>query len=324
MGELPFISVIVPVYQVEDYIEVCLTSIASQDYMGHIECIIVDDCGTDASMTKACRYIENYQGRISFSILRHESNKGLSAARNTGIRHAKGDYILFVDSDDCLTPDALSSLSEPLLSAQYDMVVGRHQHSGLSNRVSISLGNTMSSGSGIPVTDIPICVWNKLIRTLFIKDNRLYFYEGIVFEDDLWSFQAAVVMQSFYSVDKITYYYTIRDGSIMSSSSLKKRVDSLVKVICEMYLYEVKHNLCDDSLRHDWIERYRIRLFKMLIGNRGLFMDTYCSLRKQMCVPWLASLKINGFHPLKQIRDFHLLLPASAGARFYSLYVKAM
>lgn len=322
MGVFPIISVIVPVYQVEDYIEACLTSIVSQDYMGRIECIIVDDCGTDSSMTKACRFIENYQGRISFSILHHESNKGLSAARNTGIRHAKGDYILFVDSDDRLTLDALSTLYKPLSSAHYDMVVGMHQYSGLWKGTCSSFRKTILHGSDMPFKDIPGCVWNKLIRTSFIKENQLFFFEGIVFEDDLWSFQSDIVARSVYAINRVTYCYTIREGSITSSTLLQKRVDSLVTVISEMHSFVVKHNLSKDERCHNWIERYRVRLFKLLIGDKRAFMDAYCSLRERMCKPWLLCFKINGFHPLKQIRDFHLFFPANVGARFYYLFCR--
>ena len=89
------ISIIVPVYNVEPYIRECFSSIATQTYKGKIECIFVDDCGQDKSVEILEELIADYHGSISFSIIHHEHNKGLSGARNTGICHATGDYLYF-------------------------------------------------------------------------------------------------------------------------------------------------------------------------------------------------------------------------------------
>ena len=105
------ISIIIPVYKVEAYIEECLASVVTQsDAKANIECIIVDDCSPDGSMDIVRRFVDNYQGTVQFRMLRHEVNRGLSAARNTGIDAATGDYLLFVDSDDYLSADCLSTL----------------------------------------------------------------------------------------------------------------------------------------------------------------------------------------------------------------------
>ena len=104
------ISIIVPVYNVEQYIKECFDSIAAQTYKGDIECIFVNDCGHDKSVEILEKMIACYQGGISFSIIHHEHNKGLSGARNTGIRHAQGDYLYFIDSDDSITSDCIEKL----------------------------------------------------------------------------------------------------------------------------------------------------------------------------------------------------------------------
>ena len=79
------ISIIIPIYNVEPYIASCLHSVMAQTYTGSIECILVDDCGQDDSIGVAKKVIANYQGPIRFHILHHEHNRGLSAARNTGM-----------------------------------------------------------------------------------------------------------------------------------------------------------------------------------------------------------------------------------------------
>ena len=118
------VSIIIPVYNVGDYIEDCLRSVIRQVYSGDIECIIVDDCGTDNSIALAERLMASYKGPIQFIILHHQHNRGLSAARNTGIDVAQGDYIFFLDSDDELTDDSIATLTKPLETERYDVVLG--------------------------------------------------------------------------------------------------------------------------------------------------------------------------------------------------------
>ena len=120
----PSVSIIIPVYNVEPYVEDCIRSVIRQTYGGKMECIVVDDCGTDNSMDVVERVIGEYNGPIPFRILHHEHNRGLSAARNTGMDAATGDYLFFLDSDDELTDDCIEKLTEPLVKEWYDVVIG--------------------------------------------------------------------------------------------------------------------------------------------------------------------------------------------------------
>lgn len=114
------------VYNVEKYVAECLNSVISQTYdHSKIECIIVNDCTTDDSMDIVYEIIKKYDGGMSFIICRHEHNEGLSAARNTGIELAKGNYIFFIDSDDYIYPNSLELLLNASKIYGYsDMVVG--------------------------------------------------------------------------------------------------------------------------------------------------------------------------------------------------------
>ncbi len=105
------ISIIVPVYNVERYIEECLKSVMEQNFGGALECIVVDDCGSDSSMAVVERLTGAYTGPIEFRIISHDRNRGLSAARNSGIRAASGDYVSFLDSDDRLLPGAIAAMA---------------------------------------------------------------------------------------------------------------------------------------------------------------------------------------------------------------------
>ena len=97
------ISVIIPVYNVAPYIAACLQSVMRQTAQAALECILVDDCGPDNSMEVVNETLKSYNGPVDFKIVRHTQNRGLSAARNTGMAAATGDYIYFLDSDDEIT-----------------------------------------------------------------------------------------------------------------------------------------------------------------------------------------------------------------------------
>ena len=92
------VSFIIPVYNVEQYVHRCFMSLLIQESAeANIECVVVDDCSPDRSMIIVNQVISNYKGNIQFKVLTHDKNYGLSAARNTGLKHATGDYIFFVD-----------------------------------------------------------------------------------------------------------------------------------------------------------------------------------------------------------------------------------
>lgn len=116
----PLVSIVVPVYNVESYIEECLQSVCSQTYE-NLEIICVDDVGNDRSMdvvrsfaVKDCR----------IKIIEHDKNKGLAEARNTGLEHVSGDYVFFLDSDDWLVDDAIEKLLSSAMTNNADVVVG--------------------------------------------------------------------------------------------------------------------------------------------------------------------------------------------------------
>ena len=109
------VSIIIPIYKVEQFIEDCLRSVYNQSYK-NLEIILVDDCTPDDSMLIARNFVSKKElpKGMEIKFLSHKKNRGLSAARNTGIDAATGDYIYFLDSDDELSPDCISLLAEPL------------------------------------------------------------------------------------------------------------------------------------------------------------------------------------------------------------------
>ena len=126
------VSVIIPIYNVEQYIEECIASVAAQTYKD-FDIIAINDCSTDSSLEILRECIDKYNSpKDRISIIDHERNRGISAARNTGILHSTAEYVYFLDSDDTITPDCLEKLVKASLQhgKSMDMVVGNYRIDG--------------------------------------------------------------------------------------------------------------------------------------------------------------------------------------------------
>lgn len=219
------VSVIIPVYQVSDYVERCLLSVMNQTYQD-IECIIVDDCSADDSIAKCKRLIDCYQGSIKFRIIHHEQNRGLSAARNTGTKAASGDYLYYLDNDDEITSDCIERLVAIVVNhPEAEMVIGNHERikngeiifHKFKHQVSEYHSNKEVFAS-FKKHELPIAAWNKLIKRSFLTQNTISFIEGIVWEDTPWSFFVYKNLSNLYICYQVTYHYYIRPNSIVTGS----------------------------------------------------------------------------------------------------------
>lgn len=224
------VSIIIPVYNAAQYIKRCLNSVVKQTFQD-VECILVDDCGLDNSMNIATEFINKYEGNITFSIIRHECNKGQSAARNTALHYAKGDYIYFLDSDDSITFDCIEKLHA--LVVKYPNV-DFAQGNILDDKGKISyygwhsqLPEYCNNHENIEKYFLSVVVtsaWNKLIRKSFLLKYRLFFPEGIVHEDLFWSFILVKHTKSVAFENSGTYCYYINNNSTMNNLSAEARI----------------------------------------------------------------------------------------------------
>lgn len=219
------ISIIIPIYNVAPYVEECLQSVMSQTYTGDMECILVDDCGTDDSMEIAERALGEYRGPIAFRILHHSHNRGLSAARNTGLSAATGDYLYFMDSDDTIIPECLEQMVSVLITyPQVDIV----QAGAISNCDFLDIetkGLPPYSDDRVWIRKtflqreiIPLTSWNKLISREFMAKYSLSFKEGLIHEDEMFNYLLAKHVRSIAFLRKNTYCYReMRPNGIMQS-----------------------------------------------------------------------------------------------------------
>ena len=327
MNSSPSISIIIPVYQVADFIIPCLQSVGNQEYDGRVECILVDDCGTDNSMELARRFIQAYQGSVVFSIFSHPCNKGLSAARNTGMQNATGDYLLFLDSDDQLIDDALGQLSRPVGMEPLDIIVGQVRTVGSDKDFNCTLPpETVLRGVDIRMAYakrlITTMACNKLYRRQMLVQNGLSFEEGIIHEDELWSFQVYHCAQSLCLVGDVTYLYRIRTDSITTSGSKEKRIASLHTIACKMQAYAVEQHFASDSSIIKRIESFKDNLLRELLHDKARFKEEYRLLRNATPYKWKDYMAVNRLHIVKQLCFFHYALPAGSGAVYHLIWLR--
>ena len=227
------VSIIIPIYNVKSFVEDSLRSAFNQTYQD-LEYILVDDCGTDCSMELVCRIVERSSRKEQVRIVHHTCNKGLSTARNTGMKYANGDYIFFMDSDDEITPDCIEKHYEALKGTDADFTIA---NICLKGAKSIHIKPIPDEVKNIPLKTSylkrmwSISAWNKLYKRHFLEENELTFQEGLLHEDILWSYKVVSKATKAALVTEATYIYKIHQGSITTSKNSKRKIDSLLYII---------------------------------------------------------------------------------------------
>lgn len=227
MKHLPLISVIVPVYNVEQWLERCIESICCQSYR-NLQIILVDDGSTDNS-GKICDKIALSDSRV---LVIHKKNGGLSDARNVGMSQATGEYISFVDSDDWLESLFYENLLSTIQKYDCDIVGCEYQKKKKQISETIDVSNNSeqvfdrtSAMSALIDNKIQQVVWNKLYKRKIVKD--IFFKKGKYHEDEFWSYQVFARTKIYVAIDYIGYNYFQRENSIMGEEYSFKRLDAV-------------------------------------------------------------------------------------------------
>lgn len=224
-------SLIVPIYNVQDYLEKCLHSLAKQDYQD-FEIILVNDGSTDSSRS----ICEKFVAETDNAILIDKKNGGLSSARNRGLQEAANEYIWFIDSDDWIDDKALSRLSVQLSESDIDLLgfsfynfteetgdFAPDKHSALNTEIFTGPA-FLDQYRFIPM----VCM--HVYRKEFIDQHSLTFNESILHEDVEFSMRCYSVAGKIKRIPDPLYFYRKRSGSIMAQFSLK-RIESVYYLI---------------------------------------------------------------------------------------------
>lgn len=290
MKENPLVTIVVPMYNVEKYIEKCINSLLNQTYQ-NIEIIIINDGTKDNSLAIAERKAKEDR-RIKII---SQPNQGLSAARNTGIDNASGDYICFVDSDDFIHTDYVKLLLECILENDVDISVcnffyiDEQGNTWKRKEKEKKIYNNEEALKDIfsKEQNTEVMTWNKLYKIQLFRDNKIYFPVGRYHEDNFTTYKLYYYANKIAMISDELYYYLQRNNSIMGQKFNKKRLDILdaigetksffkdkkIKLNEEIQCYEIitKINILNNMIRDKYKGRERIDIIRDIKENKKVF-----------------------------------------------------
>ncbi len=252
---MPLISIIIPIYNVEKYLSECLDSILNQA-VDDFELICINDGSTDNSLSIISEYMKNYDSKI---VLIQQMNQGLSAARNAGIKAAKGKYICFVDSDDMLTTNALSILANKIIENP-DVELFQFETAPLlfengkedANKINYysvrSTYDEIQSGAKLFVNlmkndDFVESANILLIKRDWLISREILFTPNALYEDSIFTIDCFFKCNQVMHISERLYVYRIREDSIMTSKytfkQLKWRIWQYREILRRMCIYEL-------------------------------------------------------------------------------------
>ena len=294
---MPLISIIIPCYNVEKYIDRCLESVVNQTIgIDNLEIIVVNDASTDNTLECLKSWESRYPKHIM--VITYDENIRQGGARNIGLQYATADYIGFVDSDDWIEHDMFEVLYEPLKSHHYDMVRGKciadkyqgekqidnserddqcyefhkigdfYIHEVDENRI----GNVGRFGG----------VWSAIYSKRCIMDNEIYFPEKLAYEDNYWFCILRLYINNMYIVDKIVYHYFVNIESTARSRNASHHFDRL-KIelgIIEEYKKRDAFQYFEKELERDYIQRFYLNMLHIIFTKFDYIPDVYPFLKK--------------------------------------------
>ena len=235
---MPTVSIIIPVYNVEKLLPRCLDSIFAQTYQD-FEVICVNDCTPDNAKVVMQKYAEKYPDRMM--ILDNEVNMGQGRSRARGIELAKGEYILFIDSDDHIAEDYIETYVKEMEAHPCDVVVGGYAEN-------IGDGSTLNIRREMDAPRGDWCIlsyptpWAKLFRRSFLVENKIHFSDIRVGEDIYFSLSQFYHQVTYHVFDYYGYYYYFNVNSTTKSLNYDKKHEENVAEIFEKFLRD--HDLC--------------------------------------------------------------------------------
>lgn len=262
------ISVIIPVYNVEKFVERCILSIMKQTYTEGVECIVVNDCTLDNSMKIVERLVADYKGQIQFKLINHEHNKGLAAVRNTGLYAASGNYIIHIDSDDYCEPNMLEKMYTQAVKEDADIVMADYWDTWSDKEIyraqqipdiNESYAKFLLQGK------IAVVVWNKMIRRRLLIENGLNSIEGIdMGEDNLLIYRLFSLAPKVVHLPEAFLHYVHYNPNSYCQSLSRKSLNDIV--FTEQFLI-------DFYTKAGLYTELQGELLKIRISNRLLLME---------------------------------------------------
>ena len=235
---MPKVSVIVPIYNVEKYLEKCINSLLSQT-LEDIQIILVNDGSKDNSGNIAKEYEKNNKDRVIYV---EKENGGLSDARNYGLKYATGDFIAFLDSDDYIEKNAYEEMYNKAIEENADYVECDFIWE-FPNKIRVDKQYPYKNKKEM-LSFVRVVAWNKLIKRQLIIDNNLEFPKGLRYEDVEFTYKLIPFINKFAYVDKPFIHYVQRKGSIANVQN--ERTAEIFTVLDNVIEFYKKNNIYEE------------------------------------------------------------------------------
>ena len=258
-------SIIVPIYNTEQYLEECLDSVLGQEYSDY-ECVLVNDGSTDSS-AEICKKYCNKDARFR---LLEQKNSGLSAARNAGIRYAEGEFIVFLVSDDFLKKEALKNLAGRIQQNPGENVIVSTTYAYFEDTGELkerrwkpekpTLTSAETLWSTFEAEQFIVAAWTLTVRRNWLVTNQLFFEPGLLHEDELW-FPEVVTAAERVVVNQNPFYCgrCDRQGSIANTPNIKRSYDKI-------YIAKSLEKLAENKKSVDCREPLKLRSGQIMVN----------------------------------------------------------
>lgn len=324
------LSFIIPIYNVSKWLGRCIASIRNQGLPAEdYEIIAVNDGSTDESM----KVLEDFLAREAQSgvptapvVIINQENRGLSAARNVGFRHARGNYVWWVDSDDtleaCFAPRLLERAEKERLDVLCFGLNTIDEAKGTTTKYEIedkTNGRTMRGEEFLLKCQMPAAAWTAIYRRGYVERYGLQYLEGVFHEDQEFTPRAYFLARRIAFENVSVYNYYVREGSILNRKDPKK-TDDLLQICQRLWDFSMEHTQIESAIRYTFVNRISY-LFSQALSNLcrcGLneFPGDYKSL------PYYP-LSINRYVSKKERYKFHLINQSvPLYLKLYSKFVK--
>lgn len=323
----PLVTISIPLFKCEDFLENCLESVLAQTYE-NIEVTLINDQTPDNSVEIAEAFIQK-NNLQSWTIYHLEENSGLSVVRNKGIDTAQGKYIFFLDSDDTITPDCIEILVNIAEKTKAEMTVSQlecERYETGEKNICIRINEEREIVEGNDEVLKSFCdgnivsyAVNKLFIVDYLRENKLYFVKGLFAQDELWTFHLVLKMNRIAIHKGITYTYVLHSKSVIHNRN-KRHFDNWFTI--GQYIDEALKNE-KQNIRKRWILNYLIRYKKSTLmmnwkaqKNEELWKESYNNYKTLSSLSFLDYFSSNFSNEIKKI-NFLNQLPTHWGYKIF-------
>ncbi len=291
------ISIIIPCYNVEEYIDRCLESVVAQTIgLDMLEIIVINDASTDNTLEKLYQWERRFPENIM--VITYEKNLRQGGARNIGLEYASGQYIGFVDADDWIEKDMFELLYEKMCTLKYDAVICKYIRETYPGQYSLPKDNrhdveyTFVPRDGLyygPVTECGNCgslgwLWTGLYKRSLITEHAIRFPEKLAYEDNFFCALLNLYIGSLYILDKVMYHYFINLASTVTSKDAPHQLDRLttelmlIDAFKERGAFEPWH----DEIERDFLERFYLNTWYIVFTRFSYIPDIFSGMKKSI------------------------------------------